>query len=321
MSFWTSICRTSLALSVVAVGLFPQVARAAKPSKEELQTFKQLVKQGSQLRDDGQPWQALDKFEEARQILDHPKLAFNIGKLHQQTGACQKAKDAYTDVLARPKLPDDVRVEVVEQLKSADDCKPFATLSLECTPPNATVQVGENTLTCPLRRKVTPGAFELVVSANGYAEKTVNVTLEPGKLVEEKVALEEAQEQQVEAPPVADSGGETPWMTYAAYGSMGVGAALLVGGIASDYSAQSRAEEFVAANNSGDRQRAQTLKSEADSAQVRTVVLYSAGAVLLGGGVALWAIETQGEGDEAATVSTEVGWGSGGPAVRGVLRW
>lgn len=320
MSFWMSICRSTLAAVLIA-GLWPQAAHAAKPTKEELQTFKQLVKEGSSLRDGDQPWQALEKFEQARQILDHPKLAFNIGKLHQETGACQKAKEAYTDVLSRPKLPDDVRVEVVEQLKTADDCKPFATLSVECAPASATVRIGENSLTCPLRQKVSPGAFEFVVSATGHEEKTVAVNLEPGKLVEKKVTLREASADQVEAPPVADSSGDTPWVTYAAYGSMGVGAALLVGGVASDYGAQSRAEDFVAANNSGDRQRAQTLKSEADSAQVRTVVLYSAGAVLVGGGIALWAIDVEQEGDEAAAVSTEVGWGPAGPTVQGALRW
>ncbi len=331
MSFWTSICRTTIALAVclLAIGSTAQTAHAAKPTQEELQTFKKLVKEGSGLRDSGEHWQALDKFQKARAILDHPKLTFNIGKLHQKTGACQKAKDLYTNVLERPKLPDGVRVEVVQQLKTTDQCRPFATLDLTCAPASARARLAGKTVSCPFRNKVSPGELQVMVSAPGHKQRAFSVSLEPGQLVEKSVQLRES-EDTIEAPVAGKGGGDgadgseagaTPWMTYAAYGSMGVGAALLVGGIFSDYGAQSRAEEFVAANNDGDRDRAQQLKGEADSAQVRTVVLYSAGAVLVGGGVALWAIDTGQEGDAGARVSAEVGWAGQGPAVRGVLTW
>jgi hypothetical protein len=336
MSFWTNICRAIpkpptrlslasliLVVSVLVLGVWTPSAHAAKPSQEEMRTFKELVKEGSKLRDDGQPWKAIEKFEKARAILDHPKLTFNIGKLQEETGACDSARDAYTDVLARAKLPDDLRVEVVNQLKDADDCRSFGTLDLTCDPSGATVQIGDKSLSCPLRQKLSPGDVQLVVSAPGRAEQTVEVSLAAGQVVERSIWLDSsgvAAGDDSVTPP-GESPEATPWMKYTAYGSIGVGAALLVGGLASDYSAQSRADEFVAANEGGDRARAQTLKSEADSAQVRTVVLYSAGTVLLGGGIALWAIDAQQEGDDAASVRTEIGWSPQGATVRGVLRW
>jgi hypothetical protein len=313
-----------LAVSLLTLGVWTPPAYAAKPSKEEIQTFKKLIKQGSELRDADEPWKALEKFEEARSILDHPKLTFNIGKLHEQTGACDRARDAYTDVLARNKLPDDLRVEVVTQLKKADDCKSFGTLSLTCDPPDATVRVGSKTLDCPVRKKARPNDFEIVVSAPGYADETITSSLAAGQLFEKRVQLRKSEAVAGTGDSV-DPPGETPeatpWMRYSAYGSIGLGAALLAGGLVSDYGAQSRAEEFVASNEEGDRARAQTLKSEADSAQVRTVVLYSAGAVLVGGGIALWVFEAQQEGDGAASVRTEIGWGPQGATVSGVLRW
>jgi hypothetical protein len=303
---------------ILAFGLWPGAVNGAEPTDEEVRHFKALVKEGSKLREAGESREALAKLEEALDIVDHPKLAFTVGQLHQEIGACEQAKQVYTDVLARPRLPDSLRVEVVEQLKAVDACESFGTLSLTCTPAHATVQMGSEPLGCPARYEVRPGKFEVIVSAPEYVDEEVSGSIEAGELVERRVQLRQGgdgagAEVEVDAAP-------TPWLKYGAYGSMGVGAALLAGGIASDYTARSRAEELVEANRDGDRDRAQALKGEGESAEVRTLVLYSAGAVFIAGGVTLWAVEASGEGDDAA-VRGEVVWGASGPTVRGVLSW
>lgn len=322
--------------SGLVVGGMPSLAWAARPSREEMTHFKQLVKEGSELRDSGNPWKALAKFEQAQKILDHPKLAFNIGKLHQQTGACDKAREEFRQVLARPRLDDALRVEVVAKLEESDQCKPHATLRITCVPTNTTLKVGSHNLTCPLRSKIKPGKFQIVARADGYKKQAFGVDLAPGDLLEKQVKLRKGagaqaanDSQQGEQSPTPDDaaakpaepGPGTPWTTWASYGAMGVGGALLVGGVISDYTAQSRAEDFVAANNAGDRGRAASLKADADSAQTRTIVLYASGALLAAGGVALWAIESGSETDQGAQVRTEVGVNTAGPTVRAVVSW
>ncbi len=328
---------------MLALGAWPTPAHAQRPTAEQMQTFKDLVKEGSHLREDGKLWKALAEFQKARKILDHPKLAFNIGKLREQTGACDKARELYRNVLARPHLEDALRVAVVDQLQKSDQCKPHATLRIACVPADARVHIGSHELTCPVNAKIKPAKFKLLVTALGYHKQSIDVDLAPGDLFDKHVRLRketsaaaQAKAQPKPTPGATHSSGKglsndlalhrvepakpTPWKRYAAYGAMGVGGALLVGGVVSDYSAQSRAQEFVAANNAGDRKRAAQLKSDADSAQVRTIVLYSAGAVLAAGGVALWVYDSHSEPD-AASVHASIGLGAGGPTVQGSLNW
>lgn len=316
-----------IALVILGAGLGP--ARADAPSKEDMRAFKKLVKEGSQLREQGEFFEAIATFEQAREYLDHPKLVFGIGKLKEKTGACEAARDLYTEALGREKLADDLRVEVVEQLKSSKTCTPFGTLIIECAPDGATVEMGRHEFSCPATKRIKPGEYEAVVRAPEYRESTVSLEVTPGARLEHVVELEPAgpgdevaASQQIDTPaepPAAD--GDTPWMRYTAWGSMGVGAGLLGAGLISDYGAQSRQEEFLSANEAGDRTRASQLEQEADSAQTRTIVFYSAGAALAVGGVVLWTLDSQQSDEDGARVQAAVGWEADAPAVRGVLTW
>ncbi len=332
-NFSTNIYRMARRLSaaliaLVMLGAGQGQARADAPSKEDLRTFKKLVKEGSQLREQGKPFEAIATFEQAREYLDHPKLVFGIGKLKEETGDCEAARDLYTEALGREKLADDLRVEVVDQLKTSKTCTPFGTLVIECAPDGASVEMGRHEFSCPATKRIKPGEYQAVVRAPEYREATVSLEVTPGVRLEHVVELEPAGPddvaagQQVETPsepPAADGG--PPWMRYTAWGSLGVGAGLLGAGLISDYGAQSRQEEFLSANEAGDRARAGQLEQEADSAQTRTIVLYSAGAALAVGGVVLWTLDSQQSDEDGARVQAKVGWEADAPAVRGVLTW
>ncbi|MFP4599954.1 MAG: PEGA domain-containing protein [Persicimonas sp.] len=333
-SFSTNIYRmgrrfSAALVALVILGAGLGQARADAPSKEDLRTFKKLVKEGSELRDQGESFEAIETFEQAREYLDHPKLVFNIGKLKEKTGACEAARDLYTEALGREKLADDLRVEVAEKLKTSKSCTPFGTLSIECKPDGATIEMGRHEFSCPATKRIEPGEYEAVVRAPEYRETTVAVEVTPGARLERAVELEPAgpddevaagrQVQDPSEPAAAD--GATPWMRYTAWGAMGVGAGLLGAGLISDYGAQSRQEEFLLANEAGDRDRAGQLEQDADAAQMRTIVFYSAGAVLAVGGVVLWTLDSRQSDDTGARVRAEFGWDADAPAVRGVLTW
>lgn len=311
--------RCALVAALASALIAPTAAHADKPSAEQMRVFKQKVKEGSKYRDEGEYWRALESFEAARTILDHPKLVFSIGKLREKTGACTEARRIYADVLARPKLDDEVRVEVADQLRASDSCTPRATLEVTCSPEETQLQWGGEAVACATRQDVALGRGPLVASAPGYQEQRVDIPMQAGELVETSVSLEAAPVQ----PPVAraEVATSSSWMTYTAWGLMGTGAALAVGGLASDYTAQARSEEFVAANRAGDRELAQQLQSEAESAELRTVLLYSAGGALLAGGVVLWTLSGEDSEEEGASVRAEVGWVQGGASVRGVWHW
>lgn len=333
-NFSTNIYRLGRRLSaalvaLVILGAGMGQARADAPSKEDMRAFKKLVKKGTQLRDQGKPFEAIATYEQAREYLDHPKLVFNIGKLKEKIGSCEAARDLYTEALGRKKLADDLRVEVVEKLKTSKTCTPFGTLSIECQPDGATVEIGRHEFSCPATKRIKPGEFEAVVRAPEYRETTISVEVTPGARLERAVELEPAgpddevaadgQIQSPSEPAAAD--GATPWMRYTAWGAMGVGAGLLGAGLISDYGAQSRQEEFLSANEAGDRDRAGQLQQDADAAQTRTIVFYSAGAALAVGGVVLWTLDSQQSDEDGARVSAEIGWEADAPAVRGVLTW
>jgi hypothetical protein len=300
----------------------PSAVCADEPSKEDVARFKELAKEGTKLRNDGELWQALAKYEEARQYVDHPKLVINIGKLKQKTGACKEARSLYREVLARPKLPDDVRLETVEQLEASEDCTAFSTLVIECDPADANVTLGKYEFSCPATKRVRPGDYEAVVSAAGFSEESIDLPLEPGKRLQRRVELQPGAGESVDLVGAEDSGADQPvdWMRYGAYAGVGVGAGLLIGGLVSDYGAQARQEEFLAANEAGNFRGARQLKAEAESAQTRTIILYSAGAVLAAGGAVLWVLDSSDDESEGR-VRAGVGWTEGGPAVRGMWSW
>lgn len=265
-------------------------APLAAQSDGGLEKFTAHVKRGAQLRKDGKPREALAEFEKARAIADHPKLAFAIGRIYEDIGDCGAARQSFERGLEDERSRGALAAKFEEALEQNRQCTDRGVLTVHCEPTNARLLIDGEPTPCPAEVELSAGEHTLEASAPDSETRTQTIRVEPAGQHHETIELGE------------------PWqrttVTYAKYGALGVGGALLVGGIISDASASSRQDELAEATRQGDVARANRLADEADSAQTRTVVLYSLGALFVAGGAALWAYDAEAEALLAGDDST-----------------
>lgn len=288
-----------LSLTFAALLLVPATALAQDVSDEKLQEFEQHIAQGAEFYKANDYQNALEQFRSARQIVDHPKLSYKIGRTLEKLNRCAKAKRAYERYLSYEGLDDSDRKRGKEKLAGLEKCKPLGHLELTCLPSDASIAIDERALECPAEIELESGTYTLQVSAPGYVSKEVSVEVPPKETTERMVDLTDSEDTST-GDPKADTGGGGDWMTYAKWGGIGVGGGLLLGGLASDYSAVARNDEIVKAKENNDAEKLDQLTDEAKAAQTRTVILYISGATLLAGGITLFVLDTPQTESEAS---------------------
>lgn len=276
-----------------------------------IEQFKEHVKKAAQFQKNDQPRAALAEFEAARKIADHPKLAYAVGRIYETLGDCAAARAEFDKGLADQRTRGGLQQKLSEALAQNDACVDRGVLMVECEPQAATLYVDGDKVLCPAELEVAAGEHTLRAEAAGRQTQTATVQVEPAGRVRQGFKL------------------GTPWqktaVTYTKYGAVGLGGALIIGGVFSDISASSRQDELAQASQSGDLQRTNQLADQADSAQTRTIVLYSLGAVLAAGGAALWVYDSEAEswlaGGQDEPVSAQISAGPDGARVSATLRW
>lgn len=310
---WRRGLLAGVCAAILAAGPAPLLAQTNGDEQDgSVVEFREHVAQGAKLRKAGEFRQALERFQKARQIADHPKLGYAVGRLHEKIGDCAAAKAEFEKGLDDPRTSSKLETRLKEAISTNAECVDRGELVVECRPADAevTLTVGEETRACPASFELTAGQHTLRASAPELATRTVEVTVEPAGQHRQQIELGE------------------PWqrtaVTYTKYGALGLGGVLFVGGIISDASAGSRQGELAQASSDGDVQRANRLAEEADSAQTRTIALYSVGTLLLAGGAALWFYDSEAEallmGDNKGP-SAHINVTADGASVGATFRW
>lgn len=303
-----SACALALLMALVPLN-------ASAEDSASLEKFRAHVQQAVEYKTAGELRAAIAEFEKARAIADHPKFALAVGRLHEEIGDCAAAKSEFQRGLNDKRSGEELVEKIKEELGANATCVDQGELAVECDPQGATVTAGDQSASCPANLSLPAGEHAVRVSAPGRVTRTMTVKVEPAGQHQERVELGRTWQK--------------PAVTYTKYGAIGLGGALILGGIISDASAGSRQDELAAASSAGDVSRANALAAEADSAQGRTVALYTVGALFAAGGTALWIYDAEveewlgGKGDTASNDASgaQMGVSTNGASIWGTLRW
>ena len=313
-------CSPSTAAYTVSMVLFVAILVLAAPaiaqdvSEEELESFEGHVETAVTLLADDDYKPAIEEFDQAREIIDHPRLSVAIAEAYLDWQRCSRAEDEFRQLQGRDDLDDDQLDAVDTGLGEAtDDCIEHARLDVECSPPNASLRLEDRTVDCPYTEDVAVGDFEFEAIADGHESQFETITVDRGEI--NRVAIELS-------PKVADDPDSSiDWLPIATWSTVGIGSALLIGGGVSDYRAGRRTTLAARAHDEGDDDRVAELEAEADSARTRTMVLYGLGGGLLVAGLTAHFIDVEsllaGDTEGSADYSLRVG----PTAISTVVRW
>lgn len=285
---WT--CRSSVVmwsiLGFLAVTSSAATAFAQNPTAEEMEAFEGHIERGGKLLDDEEFEAAIEELNLARQIVDHPRIAIRVAEAYGDWGRCSLAEEEFQLVLDSEEVDDDTIEIAKERMARLEDCVAMAHLSVSCTPGEARLFVegddGEEQVDCPFDGDVVAGTWKARATAPDHEEIAKTIELQEGEDRQVQLVLEKSLD-----IDVAQKGG-ADWMSLAAYGAMGTGAALLVGGGLLDRRAGQRVTEMAEARDEGDLSRVEQLESDARSARITNIALYAGGLTLIAGGVALY---------------------------------
>lgn len=239
--------------------------------------FHELVAAGAQAYQEQRFEDSVAHLEQARGIVDHPDLLYNIARAHQQLNRCQTAREIYVRYAARNDVTDDDREKVAERLKELTMCVEYGTVQFRCSPESAVVRHSEGqSRECDDIWQLPTGDHEFLVEASDHKAALIVVRITSTEALQRTVRLDTA---------VTPSESMLPGWTGMAVAI--TGGALLATGLIVDLTSLSRQEKM---SNASDVEELAALRDAARRARVATSVLYISGAAgLLGGaGIILW---------------------------------
>ncbi|WP_168210334.1 PEGA domain-containing protein [Persicimonas caeni] len=310
----------TVVLAGVLLGAGASSAFAQDVSKEELERFQAHLDKGGRLLEKKQYEDAIIELKRARRIIDHPKISLSIAGAYGKWGRCAKARKEYSALLGRKKVDEEILDKASAGIEGLDTCVDTGTLAVSCSPEHAQVSIdGGEAMACPVRTDLKVGSHKLEVSAGGFKATSETAEIEPDQTTKVSVSLspitvKRQKDKTVEAP--ADVEPARPeWQTWASWGGIGLGGALLGAGLVNDAMSVGRADDIAAAQNAGNLTRARQLEADADAAYTRSVIFYSSGAVFLATGLTLQFVDfetdagaTTSVGFTATGISTRVDW-------------
>lgn len=204
----------ALAVILVALGVALTASPAyADPTAADLESARELYREGKDLRQKGDLRGALERFKAAHGYGQTPVTGLELGKTHLQLGELIEAREVLLSI-ARMKVASDeteksatARTEAAELAEQIRPRIPTLLVKVTGVKPEANAQVtvdGANTPVVALSsmRKVNPGEHAVVVRADGREEKQ-SVTLAESETKELSVAITDS------SPKVSDGGAET----------------------------------------------------------------------------------------------------------------
>ncbi|MBA2660694.1 MAG: hypothetical protein H0U74_00240 [Bradymonadaceae bacterium] len=266
---------------------------AQGPNPAEVEAFQAHLARGGQLLEDESYESAINELEQARQIIDHPRISLSIAAAFRAWGRCQQAQAEYQRLAGVENLGDDNQERLDRGLERLDGCVEMAALTVSCESPDTALHIDEARVACPYRDELPVGTYAIRALREGYLDYHATASLEPGQttaleIYMQPTALDPPDDEApsivtaIEQPPT-----EAGWTAYLGYASMAAGGLLIAAGAFSDHGAGDRTSQMLEAHLAADTGRLNELEGEADSARIRTIGLYAGGALLLGTGLVL----------------------------------
>ena len=301
--------------------LTPATSWADEISPEDVRAFQAKVEESGALLREHQYGAAVEKLEQARAIVDHPRISLRLAQAYAEWQRCEQATLEYEQLTTRGDVDEDTLETIDEELQSLEQCVQHVHLSLRCSPPTAEVQAhgpdGRITgVDCSFSEDRPVGEYRFRFSAPDHENLEHNRTLTGTDDVVIEVELQPAPSYaEVEPPP------ETArWPKVLSFGAMAAGVGLIAGGGIVDYRAGQRASQLADARDAGDIDQVRSLQSSASSARYANIALYGIGATFLLGGIAMMAWDFDApSSDETASLSVELGLSPGG--ISTLVRW
>jgi hypothetical protein len=219
-------------LAFALVLAFAADARADEPWKkgvtpDQMAQAQKILEAGNVLLLEKDYAKALERYNEAIAVWDHPAIRFNIVRCLIQLDRMDEASDNLERALqygAAP-LEDTVYSEALSYQNLL--AKQIATLAVRCEQPQVAVTLdGKPLLQCPgaITRKLVAGPHQLVGKRDGFIPKTVDITAFGGKAEQVVLALD----------PIGSRGNGKlvhKWPTWFPWVVVGAGVAVTGGGI------------------------------------------------------------------------------------------
>jgi hypothetical protein len=168
-----------------------------EPTADQRRQARQLFREGVGYAREHRWGEALEYFRRSRALVARPTTLFNIGVALLRLGRPTAALDALDDYLrvADPER-DAKRVEHARKMLEMA-LRTTAELELEVEPPEATVRVDGQIASgtgSSRQLRLDPGDHRLEVSAEGYLDASLEVSLLPGETASRAVVLDAAPE-------------------------------------------------------------------------------------------------------------------------------
>ncbi|MDB4935500.1 MAG: hypothetical protein JWP87_2472 [Labilithrix sp.] len=201
-----------LAVTAVPVTSFAQPEPTAPPSAADLESARELFKEGRELRQKGELRPALDRFKAAHAYGQTPVTALELGRTHVQLGELVEGREVLLSVARMKVQPDETDKSAQARAEAADLAeetkKRIPTLAVKVTGVSAdsSAQLTVDGFAVPIVgltgiRKANPGKH-VVVARAGAHEETRSVDLEEGKTQELAIDLSGAGGAGATAPAV-----------------------------------------------------------------------------------------------------------------------
>lgn len=270
----------------------------AQTSASDLESARELYKQGKELRAAGDIKGALEKFKAGHALGQTPVTGLELGRAHMDLAQLLEAREVFLSIARLPVQSDEgeksagARTEAAQLAEQLRPRIPSLTVRVSGAPAGSSPIVTVDGVTIPVAalgtpRKLNPGSHDVTAKSTGGVEERATIELKEGETKELPMTIKAASATETPPPslPAEDARSGNTRMNPLVFVGFGVGVVGVAAGSVTGVMALSRASKVDAA--CGGKTTCPT-SAKADVTAGRTLGTVSTISYIIGGaGVAL----------------------------------
>jgi hypothetical protein len=210
--------RTLFFAGACLIGFVAIAERAsAETSASDLESARELYKQGKELRAAGDIKGALEKFKAGHALGQTPVTGLELGRAHMDLAQLLEAREVFLSIARLPVQSDEgeksagARTEAAQLADQLRPRIPTLTVKILGAPAGSPPVVTVDGVTIPVAaigapRKLNPGSHEVTAKSTSTLEQRATVELKEGESRELPLTLNVTAETLTAKPPAADPG-------------------------------------------------------------------------------------------------------------------